>query len=233
MLSKPRLLALGDAAFTVEFGPSQARDVPLDIQAQVLGFAAGLAELQAAGGMPGVIEWVPTFRSVTVHFDPDCCLPQHLATRLQALAAEGRQATGSGREWTIPVCFDGELAPDLDAVATARGLSREAVIAQLTATEFTVRMLGFLPGFPYLGGLPASLEMPRLATPRPRVPAGSVAIAGRMGAIYPWDSPGGWHLVGRSPVTLFDAARADRPALFAPGDRVRWQCVGPEALAAL
>ncbi len=228
----PRLFALGDAAFTVEFGPPQARDVPPDIQARVLGFAAGLAELQAAGGLPGVIEWVPTFRSVTVHFDPDRCLHRHLADRLQALAAEGRQATDSGRKWTIPVCFDGEFAPDLDAVAVACGLSREAVIAQLTATEFTVRMLGFLPGFPYLSGLPASLEMPRLATPRPRVPAGSVAIAGRMGAIYPWDSPGGWRLVGRSPVTLFDATRADHPALFAPGDRVRWQAVGLEALAA-
>ncbi|MCK6393535.1 5-oxoprolinase subunit PxpB [Zoogloea sp.] len=231
MHPQPRLLALGDAAFTVEFGEPAARQITPDIQARVLGLAAALAELHAAGELPGVIEWVPAFRSVTVHFDPDRCPPRHLATRLQALAAEGRQATGSGREWTIPVCFEGDFAPDLDAVAAARGLSREAVVAQLIATEFIVCMLGFLPGFPYLDGLPASLEMPRLATPRPRVPAGSVAIAGRMGAIYPWDSPGGWRLVGRSPVSLFDAHRAERPALFAPGDRVRWQAVGADALA--
>ncbi len=227
MHAPPRLLALGDTAFTVEFAVQPSAD----IQARVLGFAAALAESKGAGKLPGVIEWVPTFRSVTVHFDPDDCDRRGLAACLEALAAEGRRATGSGREWVIPVCFEGEFAPDLDAVAVARGLSREAVIAQLTATEFTVCMLGFLPGFPYLNGLPASLEMPRLATPRQRVPAGSVAIAGRMGAIYPWDSPGGWRLMGRTSVTLFDVSRAERPALFAPGDRVRWQAVGPEALA--
>ena len=104
------------------------------------------------------------------------------------------------------------------------------MIALLTATEFSVYMLGFLPGFPYLGGLPAVLEMPRLATPRSRVPAGSVAIAGRMCAVYPWHSPGGWRLVGRTGARLFDATQAARPALLAPGDRVRWQAVAREAL---
>jgi KipI family sensor histidine kinase inhibitor len=222
----PRLLALGDAAFTVEFGPRLAPD----IQARVLGFAAGWPSCRPRAAA-GVIEWVPTFRSVTVHFDPDCCLPQHLATACRPWPPKaGRPPAADGVDH--PGVLRRRVRPRPGRRGDGPGLSREAVIAQLTATEFTVRMLGFLPGFPYLGGLPASLEMPRLATPRPRVPAGSVAIAGRMGAIYPWDSPGGWRLVGRSPVTLFDAARADRPALFAPGDRVRWQRVGPEALAA-
>ena len=103
------------------------------------------------------------------------------------------------------------------------------MIERLTATEFSVYMLGFLPGFAYLGGLPAALEMPRLATPRTRVPAGSLAIAGRMAAIYPWDSPGGWRLVGRTGVALFDAGSATRPALLAPGDRVCFRAVGRDA----
>ncbi len=220
----PRLLALGDAAFTVEFGDTLAPD----IHGRVLGFAGALAAL--AERHPGIVEWVPTFRSVTVHFDPDRVDAGLLGADLLALAGEGRQATVGGRLWTLPVCFDADFAPDLAEVARASGMGREAVVDVLSATEFTVYMLGFLPGFPYLGGLPAALELPRLATPRLRVPAGSVAIAGRMCAAHPWDSPGGWRLVGRTGTRLFDAANPSRPALLAPGDRVRWQAVGREAL---
>ena len=220
----PRLLPLGDAAFTVEFGDTIAPD----IHGRVLGFAGALAAL--AERHPGIVEWVPTFRSVTVHFDPERVDGGLLGAELLALAGEGRCATVGGRLWTLPVCFDADFAPDLADVARACGMAREAVVDVLTATEFTVYMLGFLPGFPYLGGLPAALELPRLATPRLRVPAGSVAIAGRMCAVYPWDSPGGWRLVGRTGTRLFDPANAARPALLAPGDRVRWQAVGREAV---
>ena len=220
----PRLLALGDAAFTVEFGGGIAPE----IHARVLGFAAALAE----AALPGVIEWVPAFRSVTVHVDPDRVAPEGLAADLLALAREGREATASGRRRVVPVCFDDEFAPDLPDVAAHCGLAREAVIERLCATEFSAYMLGFLPGFAYLGGLPAALEMPRLATPRPRVPAGSLAIAGRMAAIYPWDSPGGWRLLGRTGVALFDAGNAARPALLAPGDRVCFRAVASLAEAA-
>lgn len=219
----PRLLALGDAAFSVEFGAGIAPET----HARVLGFAAALA----ACAMPGVIELVPAFRSVTVHVDPDRLDPQRLAADLLALAQAGHEAAASGRRWVLPVCFDDDLAPDLPDVAAHAGLSREAVIERLTATEFSVYMLGFLPGFAYLGGLPAALEMPRLATPRTRVPAGSLAIAGRMAAVYPWDSPGGWRLVGRTGVGLFDAGSATRPALLAPGDRVCFRAVASLAEA--
>ena len=220
----PRLLALGDAAFSVEFGSAIAPDT----HARALGFAAALADC----GLPGVIELVPGFRSVTVHFDPDRVDPQRLAADLLALARAGHEAAASGRRWVIPVCFDAELAPDLPDVAAHHGLSCEAVVELLTATEFSVYMLGFLPGFAYLGGLPAALEMPRLATPRTCVPAGSLAIAGRMAAIYPWDSPGGWRLVGRTGVGLFDAGSSARPALLAPGDRVCFRAVASLAEAA-
>lgn len=220
----PRLLALGDAAFTVEFGGGIAPE----IHARVLGFAAALADC----AIPGVIERVPTFRSVTVHFDPDLIDPPRLAADLLTLAHAGHEAAASGRRWVLPVCFDDALAPDLPDVAAHSGLAREAVIERLTATEFRVYMLGFLPGFAYLGGLPAALEMPRLATPRTRVPAGSLAIAGRMAAVYPWDSPGGWRLVGRTGVGLFDGGNATRPALLAAGDRVRFRAVASLAEAA-
>ncbi len=221
----PRVLPLGDAAFTVEFG--QVID-PL-IQARVLGLATLLAAARDTGELAGVIEWVPTFRSLTVHFDPDHLDATALAHTLLQLAGQAHSALQEGRRWQVPVCFGGEAGPDLDAVAQACRLSPAALVQRLTASEFTVCMLGFLPGFPYLSGLPAELALPRRATPRTRVPAGSVAIAGGMAAIYPWESPGGWHLLGRSAWPLFDPRRAE-PALFAPGDRIRWVAVTPDAL---
>src|SRR5690606_19723136 len=121
----------------------------------------------------------------------------------------------------LPVCYEGEAAPDLAAVAATLGIRVDELIAAHSGTEYRVYMLGFLPGFPFMGDLPAHLRLPRRAQPRVRVPAGSVAIATGLTAIYPWESPGGWHLLGRCPVPLFDARRA-APALLAAGDRVRF-----------
>ena len=123
------------------------------------------------------------------------------------------------------MCFDAGFAPDLDALARARGLTTAQVVELMTGTAFRVYMLGFQPGFPYMGGLPAALEVPRLATPRSDVPARSLAVAGRMCAVYPWRSPGGWHLVGRLPLALFDAADPVAPAWLQPGDEVRWRAI--------
>lgn len=228
-LPEARLLPLGDAALTVEFGSAIAPP----IHARVLGFASALEALAASGRIDGVLEWVPTFRSVTVHFDPDRIDADALAAQLQALARTSSSLTVAGSHWRIPVCFDPEFAPDLDELASARALPRERVVELMTQTVFSVYMLGFQPGFSYMGGLPEALEMPRLASPRKRVPAGSVAVAQRMCAAYPWESPGGWRLLGRTPVPLFDAADAERPALLAPGDQVRWQAVDRAAYEAL
>jgi KipI family sensor histidine kinase inhibitor len=228
-LPEARLLPLGDAALTVEFGST----IDVHIHARVLGFASALQRLAAGGGIDGVVEWVPTFRSVTVHFDPDRVDGPSLSTQLAALARTSRGVQVTGACWRIPVCFDADFAPDLDGLAAAKSISRERVIELMTQTEFGVYMIGFQPGFSYMGDLPAVLEMPRLATPRKRVPAGSVAVAQRMCAAYPWDSPGGWRLLGRTPVPLFDATDTDRPALMAPGDRVLWQAVERDAYEAL
>jgi KipI family sensor histidine kinase inhibitor len=191
----------------------------------VLGFCQQLEALQAQGALPGVLEWLPSFAAVSVYFDPARHDPDALATRLAELARTSGAARVQGRSWALPVCFDPEFAPDLADLAQARGLSPAQVLALMGSTTFTVYMLGFLPGFPYLGGLPAECQMPRLATPRSVVPTRSLAVAGGMCAVYPWASPGGWRLLGRTPLPLFDLRRGNTPALLAPGDRVRWVAV--------
>ncbi|WP_294269982.1 5-oxoprolinase subunit PxpB [Propionivibrio sp.] len=232
-----RLLALGDAAWTIEFGTR----IDPALHARVLGLADALEQARRAepgeadgegreGGagcedFAGIVDVVPTFRSLTVHFNPLLIDGQRLGQALLRLAADAGTASRKGRHWRIPVCFDEEFSPDLNDLAQSKGLSREAVIALMSETTFTVYLIGFMPGFPYLGGLPALLEAPRLASPRKAVPARSLAIAGAMCAVYPWQSPGGWRLLGKTPVPMFSAGNAQSPSLLASGDRVCWQAV--------
>lgn len=224
-----RILDLGDTAFTVEFG--EAIDPAL--QARVNALDVAITRAVAGGALAGVIETVPTFRSLTVIYDP---LQTRRATLEAALAglieAADHAPAGGGRHWRLPACYGGAFGPDLAEVAAATGLDAEAVIAAHSATEYVVYMLGFLPGFPFMGDLPAALQLPRRSEPRVRVPGGSIAIANGLTAIYPWESPGGWHLLGRCPVPLFDATRT-APALLAAGDRVRFTPVSAEAFGHL
>lgn len=217
----PRLLPLGDGAWTIEFGNA----IDPVIHGRVQGYCSLLDTLAGDQRLAGVVEWVPAFCSVTVHFDPECTDALALRDRLAELATQGGSRSASGCRWCLPVCFDADFAPDLAEVAAAKGLTADDVVRLMTATVFPVYMLGFLPGFPYLGGLPRALEMPRLANPRKLVPARSIAIAGSMCAAYPWASPGGWRLLGRTPVRLFDPANSQRPALLAPGDEVVWRAI--------
>jgi len=226
---EPRIVPLGDCALTVEFG----RDIDPQTHALVLGFAGALDSMANNGLLDGVVEWVPAFCSLTVHFDPERAEPQRLAEVLLDLAHKGARASAVGCRWHIPVCFEPDFAPDLEELAAAKSLQPEQVVELMTGTVFTVYMLGFLPGFPYLGGLPAACEMPRLARPRTVVPARSIAVTGRMCAAYPWESPGGWRLLGRTPVRLFNPANARRPALLAPGDEVVWQAIDRAAYEAI
>lgn len=215
----PRLRSVGDAAWTVEFGEA----IDAATHRRVLGFCRLLDTLAERGEWPRALEWVPTFRSVTVHFDPEQIDAWVLHQLLSDLAVQSPSLTLVGRRWSIPVCFEADCAPDLADFAESKGCTPEDVVQRLSATVLTVYMLGFLPGFPYLGELPVELDAPRLANPRKRVPARSVAVAGRLCGIYPWASPGGWRLLGRTPIRLFDVANARRPALLAPGDEVVWQ----------
>jgi inhibitor of KinA len=219
----PRLLPLGDRAWIVEFGSS----IDETTHERVMGLAQALADAKAQGQWPTIVEWVPAYTSLTLHFAADETGDAALdaAHALLALARDTAPLSRPGRSWRLPVCFDAEFAPDLAEVAHARNLSSQQVVALMTGTAFRVYMLGFQPGFPYMGGLPAALELPRRATPRTAVPERSLAVAGRMCAVYPWRSPGGWHLLGRTPLALFDATLADDPAWLHPGDEVHWSAI--------
>ncbi|MDR3221723.1 MAG: 5-oxoprolinase subunit PxpB [Candidatus Accumulibacter sp.] len=220
-LDTPRLLPFGDAAWTVEFG---ARIDPA-LHGRVLGLLEAVERARKDETLAGIVDLMPTFRSLTVCYDPRACDGERLGEALLSLARTVEAVRREGRLWRLPVCFDAEFAPDLDDVAEARGLAREAVIELLLGTTFQVYMIAFMPGFPYMGGLPEALEMPRLKSPRKAVPARSLAVAGAMCAIYPWESPGGWRLLGRTPIPLF-SARDEAPSLLASGDRVNWRAVG-------
>jgi inhibitor of KinA len=219
----PRLQPLGDAAWIVEFGSA----IDEATHERVMGLAQALADARASGQWPDIVEWVPAYTSLTVHFAVDEHRDGALdaAAALLALARDTAPLSRPGRRWRLPVCFDAEFAPDLEELAQARGLTPQQVVALMTGSAFRVYMLGFQPGFPYMGGLPAALELPRRATPRTAVPERSLAVAGRMCAVYPWRSPGGWHLLGRTPLALFDATLADDPAWLHPGDEVHWVAV--------
>lgn len=211
------IVPLGDAALTLELGETIDRAV----HARVMAAYEALAQKK----LPGVTDLVPTYRSLTVHFDPLVADRDALIAQLNAAADAAPKSVLAGRQVEIPVRFGGEFGPDLEDVAARTGRSAEEIIATLCAIEFTVYLIGFLPGFPYLGDLPDWLRLPRRATPRTAVPAGSVAIAGQQATVYPWASPGGWHLVGRTEMTMFDAGNIAQPALLAPGDTVRFRRV--------
>jgi len=213
-----RILPLGDAALVIHYGE---RIDPL-VNARVLASADWLR----AAAWPGIVDIIPAYATLTVCYDPDVWLADELGERLAPLlsAARSRDPQPSGDTRTpveIPVCYEGEFAPDLDAVCAHTGLDATEVVRRHHAAEYRVYFIGFMPGFPYLGGLDPALTVPRRATPRIAVPAGSVAIGGQQTGIYPLATPGGWHLIGRTPLQLFDAARAS-PCLLRAGDRLRF-----------
>ena len=221
---QPRFLNLGDRALTLEFGDTIDRQLVTAVAA----LDVRLNQEITAGRLEGVIETVPTFRSLTVIFDPLLLPRAVLRDRLMAVLIETATSVEQpSRRWCLPVCYGGEYGPDLESVAEAKDLSPEKVIDLHVGQTYLVYMIGFLPGFPFMGDVVSELEMPRLTEPRVRVPAGSVAITGKQTAIYPWESPGGWHLLGRCPLTLFAAGRPT-PALLAPGDRVAFQPVSAD-----
>ena len=208
-----RIVNAGDAALVVEL------DERIDVQVNAK--AVALAASVHAARLAGVLDVVPTFRSVAVYFDPvEVDLPR-LHELLEQVDAASVTVPRAPREHRISVHYGGAAGPDLADVALAAGMSEDEVVARHAGASYRVFMLGFLPGFAYLGPLDASLARPRRATPRARVPAGSVAIAGMLTGIYPMESPGGWHLIGRTAINLFDAGSSP-PALLEAGDSVRF-----------
>ena len=191
-----------------------------------------LADRFAAASISGIVETVPTFRSLMISFDPSRIGFDALARRVSGLLADASSAPRTGRRWRLPVCYDREFAPDLADAARLTGMAPESFVSRRSGMIHHVYMLGFLPGQPYLGDLPAELALPRRETPRTRIAAGSVGVASRMTCIFPKETPCGLHIIGRTPVALWDHRRREA-ALLAPGDRVVFEPVGIEDFARL
>ena len=214
-----RYLSCGDTAFTVEFG----NEISPEINAKVMALHAEIGRAKAAGSLAGVVETVPTMRSLMVSYDPLATSRRQLEPEIDALIARGLPASGPSRRVSIPCCYDdAEFAPDLADVAKRTKKTTEQVIAAHLASPFKVYVLGFMPGLAYVAGLDPSLYLPRRSQPRVRLPRSSVAIAMDMTTIYPFESPGGWHLIGRTPLWMFDQRR-EQPVFLAPGDSLSFQ----------
>ncbi len=233
------IVPLGDSALIVRMrerfddAPEQTLDVVL----------RAFQRLQNAA-IPGVIELAPAYTSVAVFFDPipaaKCAetpdkVFDWLATRIRAAVAgivdPGRIARSRSKTVEIPVCYDPEFALDIDDVAQRAAISPGEVIRLHSAAEYRVACIGFVPGFPFLAGLPKELATPRRDVPRKQIPPGSVGIGGAQTGIYPLRSPGGWNLIGRTPLRLFDP-RKNPPALLRAGERVRFRAITREEFEA-
>ena len=208
-----RFLPSGDAAVVVEFGST----IDLEVSAQV----SRLASRLEARRLEGVVELLPTFRSLMICYDPLVVRQAEVIATVTELADTGAAESAPARLWTVPACYASELAPDLAEVAERTKLSPDEVVRRHVAVTYHVFMLGFLPGLAYLGDVPSAISLPRRQAPRRSIPAGSVGIAAGMTAIYPRETPCGWHLIGRSPARLWDLERSGR-ALLTAGDKVEF-----------
>ncbi|HZP98977.1 MAG TPA: 5-oxoprolinase subunit PxpB [Reyranella sp.] len=214
-----RYLSCGDTAFSVEFG----NEISPAINGQVMALHAAIGAAKASGKLPGVVETVPSMRSLMVCYDPLATSRAELQPRIGKLLEGGLSAAARSRRVTIPCCYDDpEFAPDLEDVAQRTKRTPEQVIAAHVASSFKVYVLGFMPGLAYIAGLEQSLYLPRRSQPRVRVPRSSVAIAMDMTTIYPFESPGGWHIIGRTPLWMFDQRR-EQPVFLAPGDSLSFE----------
>ena len=217
---KPRVLPCGDTAVSVEFGNAIDRSINERVQ--------GLYRSLKSSRPPGILDLTPSYRSLPIQYDPWECSFENLLLLVEECldrptAVESREA----ERVEIPVCYGGELGPDLEEVAAFHGLTAERVVELHCAPVYYVYMIGFAPGQPYLGGLDERLITPRREDPRKKVPAGSVGIADKQAGIYAVESPGGWHLIGRTPLKIFDPRRAD-PFYLKAGDEVRFKPITKE-----
>lgn len=218
---EPKIMCAGDSAVVIEFGDS----IDMKINARV----QQLRRYIENSHLCGIVELVPTYRSLAIYFDPltvgDIGL---FFEKLKSMAQSTKgEISKGGLVIVIPVCYGGEFGPDMENVASHTGLSEEEIIKRHTAVDYYCYMLGFTPGFSYLGGMDESLATPRLKEPRKVIPAGSVGIAGKQTGIYPIDSPGGWQLIGRTPLRLFDP-QGEQPFLIDAGMWVRFKSIDRE-----
>jgi inhibitor of KinA len=216
-VSDPRIKPAGDAAWFIEL--DERIDAATNEQ------AIGIAHAVRASALPGLRDVVTGYRGVAVYLDPLQTDAAGVEERLVEIARGARAGAEEAPPVVrVPVCYGGELGPDLPEVAAFAGCSEQEVVDRHTAVQYRVYMIGFVPGFPYMGTVDARIAMPRRESPRVRVPAGSVGIAGAQTGIYPTETPGGWRLIGRTPIRPFVADRQP-PCLFAPGSRVAFEAI--------
>ncbi len=214
MYDKIKYLPSGDKAVVMEFG----NEISKDINSKIRNFM----RLMDGTKIKGIEELLPTYRSITIMYDPSETGYQELISKLDALA--GRTVEGEEekiRIVEIPTLYGGEFGPDIDFVAGHNNLTADEVIKIHTGTDYLVYMLGFTPGFTYLGGMSKKVATPRLPSPRAKIPAGSVGIAGEQTGMYPSETPGGWQLIGRTPIQLYNPKK-EPPVLLNAGDYVRY-----------
>jgi len=214
MYEKARYLPSGDSALVMELGNS--------ISPQINRRIREIVHLLEREAIDGVVEWISTYRSITLIYDPVKIGYSELVDRLKKIEKQrGNVAFPPPVITEIPTVYGGEYGPDIQFVAEHNGLSVEEVIRIHSSTNYLIYMLGFTPGFVYLGGMSEKIVSPRLKTPREKISAGSVGIAAKQTGIYPIDSPGGWQLIGRTPVKLFDPGR-EQPVLLKAGNYLRF-----------
>ncbi len=219
-MEKAKIYTAGDSSVLIEFGK--------EISPEINGQITALVHLMKEQHIEGVVDMIPAFCSLLINYDPRVISYGKIRRRLEKLLKlEVRQEGGSRQVIQIPVCYGGQYGPDLENIASHAGLSPQEVIDIHCSRDYLIYMLGFLPGFSYLGGLDERIHTPRLANPRIRIPAGSVGIGGSQTGIYPLDSPGGWQLLGMTPVKTYDPARQS-PILFEAGDYIRFVPVNEE-----
>ena len=215
-----RYSPLGDKGLLVEFG----KTISQEISEKVLAFRDELL----TGNVNDIIEVCPAYCSLAVLYDPTNMSYDALVAKLKMVEREVKSISKRDADiFEIPVCYDGVYAPDIDFVAQASGLSVDDVIKVHTSKPYMIYMLGFMPGFAFLGGLDRKLSVSRRESPRVRVPAGSVGVISGQTGVYPIESPGGWQLIGRTPLKLFDHSR-EKPILFEAGDYIRFSAISQE-----
>lgn len=220
LFKEPVFRIAGDRGLLVEYGDA----IDPEINRKVRSMAMALGEKK----LPGILEYIPTYRSIIIVYDPSGTDASKIKDQVLALEEQLSEISIPPPETVkIPVCYGGDLGPDMEFVAKTHDLAVEDVVRIHSELEYQIYMIGFTPGFPFLGGLPEVLHTPRLQTPRKVVPAGSVGIANNQTGIYPIDSPGGWQLIGRTPLSLFDPRNLN-PFLLKAGDKLKFYPISLE-----
>ena len=221
-----KITNISDQGIICDFG----EEVNKEINREVIGLFNYLKDKNEKGELQGIYNIIPSYNKLVVHFDLEKNSSQKIKDFISAIDLKKSFIAQKNKTWTIPICYDDEFALDLENLTKSLKLSKDEIINTHLQTEFYVYMIGFMPGHPYMGDLDKKLFTSRLQSPRIQVPIGSVAIAEKFCIIYPYQSPGGWNIIGRTSFKLFDTKNLANPCLVSPGDTVKFKRVNKKDL---